>query len=201
MVLGIRHGLVANPGHVVYARLPGFGLAPEGREAAADLARTLARAPVAAVVASPLERAVETAEILAAPHGLPVSTDERLLEWSFWGRWAGVTWERIRERDPDLLDVYAADPGAANPGDTLADAARGVLAWADGAEAAHRGGLVLGVSHEAPLAAALLAGRGEGFDRFHAVRVPHLACVRLRPGPTELVDPASIPPTAGRQAG
>ena len=78
MVLGIRHGLVANPGHVVYARLPGFGLAPEGREAAADLARTLARAPVAAVVASPLERAVETAEILAAPHGLPVSTDERL---------------------------------------------------------------------------------------------------------------------------
>jgi broad specificity phosphatase PhoE len=74
----------------VYARLPGFRLSSEGAAEAARLAERLAGAPVVAVDASPLERAVETAEILARPHGLSVRTDNRLEEWSFWSRWAGV---------------------------------------------------------------------------------------------------------------
>src|SRR5205807_6924669 len=89
-VIGFRHGMVENPNGVIYARLPGFPLAAHGLEQAERLGRLLAPAPVSAVCASPLDRAVQTAKALAEPHGLEVITDDRLLEWSFWIRWAGT---------------------------------------------------------------------------------------------------------------
>jgi broad specificity phosphatase PhoE len=188
MIVGIRHAQVWNPEGLVYARLPGFHLSDQGRSAAGELAQALAAAPISAVLASPMERAVETAEILARPHGLQVIQDERLLEWGFWVRWQGLPWGRIRERHPELLDLYAADPASESLEEPLQAAARRVMAWADDADSAHHDGLVIGVTHEAPLVAALLEGSGAGLGGFHAVHLPHLACVRLRPGPPERVD-------------
>jgi broad specificity phosphatase PhoE len=188
VIVAVRHALVANPAGIVYGRLPGFHLAPEGRAEAEFLAQTLQLAPLCAVHASPLDRAVETAEILAAPHGLRVATDDRLLEWSFWVRWQGVAWAEIRGRDPDALSAYAERPDEANPGDTLGDVAGRVLEWAENADEAHPEGLVLGVTHEAPLKAALLSGRRDGMAGYHGRDLPHLATVRLVPRPPELVD-------------
>jgi broad specificity phosphatase PhoE len=156
--------------------------------------------PVVAVYASPLDRARETAEILAAPHGLTVGLDDRLLEWSFWVRWQGMPWAAIRDRDPELLEAYARDPAAASPGDTLEATGRRILAWAAEAEADHdaagQGRVVLGVTHEAPLLAATLVGTAEGLGAFHSRNLPHLARVRLRPPPVELVvdEPVSTAP-------
>ena len=115
MVVGVRHAAVWNPEGVVYARLPGFHLSEPGRAEAEQLSRDLSSIGVASVQASPLERAVETARILAEPHGLDVVVDERLLEWSFWSHWEGLPWTRIRERDPELLEGYASDPASAWP--------------------------------------------------------------------------------------
>src|SRR5207247_2400817 len=89
VIVGIRHATVWNPEHLVYARLPGFHLSEEGRREATRLAQEMGSEPVVAVYASPLERAVETAQILAAPHRLGVIPDDRLLEWSFWVHWQG----------------------------------------------------------------------------------------------------------------
>ncbi len=188
MIVAIRHGKVWNPQGLVYARLPGFRLGDAGRMEVEELARSLARAPVVAVGSSPLERAVETATILARPHGLPVGVDERLVEWSFWVRWQGMPWSAIRGRDPELLEAYARDPAGACPEDPLADAGGRILRWAGEAEDAHPEGLVLGVTHEAPLVAALLLGQGRSLGEFHSVNIPHLGAVRLRPGPAEPVD-------------
>jgi broad specificity phosphatase PhoE len=188
VIVGIRHAQVFNPDGVVYARLPGFHLSEHGRSVALDLADALATAPLAAAHASPLDRAMETAAILAAPHGLAVQPDERLLEWSFWVRWQGLPWSRIRERDPDLLRVYAEDPAKASPEDTLEDAGRRVLSWADDAERRTPEGLVIGVTHEAPLIAAMLLGAGRNLGEYHSANLPHLAAVRLLPGPPEPVD-------------
>lgn len=200
MIVGVRHGRVENPGHVVYARLPGFHLAEDGRAAAGELAAELAAAPVAAVVSSPLDRALETAEILAAPHGLAVEIDDRLIEWGFWVGWQGLPWSRIRERDPEALDRYAADPESVGGDDRLVDAGGRVLSWAAEAERAHGGGLVLGVSHEAPLAAAMLTAAGEGLGEFHAASVPHLALVRLLPAPAGRVEAADVVAVTGPEA-
>lgn len=88
----IRHGEVENPEHVVYARLAGFGLSDRGRRQATEAARYLARRPVVAVWSSPLQRALETAWVLAEPHGLPVLVDDELTEWKLADDWAGIVW-------------------------------------------------------------------------------------------------------------
>ena len=76
----VRHGEVENPKGIIYGRLPGYHLSERGRRQAQQSAHQLRAAQVAAVRASPLERAQETAATIAAPHGLDVATDERLIE-------------------------------------------------------------------------------------------------------------------------
>ena len=76
----LRHGEVHNPDHVLYGRLPGYHLSANGRMMAAAAADYFEGRPVAAVFASPLERAQETAQPVADRLGLPITTDDRLIE-------------------------------------------------------------------------------------------------------------------------
>jgi broad specificity phosphatase PhoE len=76
----VRHGEVENPAGVLYGRLPGYRLSARGHEMARAVAGSLTEHDLTHVVASPLERAQETAAPIAAAHDLPVGTDERLLE-------------------------------------------------------------------------------------------------------------------------
>ena len=76
----LRHGEVSNPDGVLYGRLPGYHLSANGRLMAAAAADFFAERPVAALFASPLERAQETARPVAERLGLEVVTDERLIE-------------------------------------------------------------------------------------------------------------------------
>ncbi|OXR43799.1 Glucosyl-3-phosphoglycerate phosphatase [Nocardia cerradoensis] len=85
----MRHGEVHNPKGILYGRLPGFSLSVTGRSQAATVARTLADHDIALVVASPLQRAQETAAPIAGQHGLIVRTDDNLIE-------AGNTFEGLR---------------------------------------------------------------------------------------------------------
>lgn len=85
----LRHGEVHNPNGILYGRLPGFSLSVTGRSQAGAVARALADHDIAVVIASPLQRAQETAEPIAAQHQLIVRTDENLIE-------AGNTFEGLR---------------------------------------------------------------------------------------------------------
>ncbi|MFE9326187.1 histidine phosphatase family protein [Nocardia sp. NPDC052278] len=85
----LRHGEVHNPKGILYGRLPGFSLSVTGRSQAGAVARSLADHDIALVIASPLQRAQETAEPIARQHGLLVRTDENLIE-------AGNTFEGLR---------------------------------------------------------------------------------------------------------
>lgn len=76
----IRHGEVFNPDNILYGRLPGFRLSEKGRAQADAVAAALAGRDIVAVIASPLQRAQETAAPIAAAHGLSVDTDENLIE-------------------------------------------------------------------------------------------------------------------------
>jgi broad specificity phosphatase PhoE len=76
----LRHGEVHNPDHVLYGRLPGYHLSANGRMMAAAAADYFDGRPVAAVFASPLERAQETAQPVAERLGLQITTDDRLIE-------------------------------------------------------------------------------------------------------------------------
>jgi broad specificity phosphatase PhoE len=76
----LRHGEVENPTGVLYGRLPGFHLSELGMKMAARIADSVADRDITHVVSSPLERAVETAEPIAARLEIDVATDERLIE-------------------------------------------------------------------------------------------------------------------------
>ncbi len=76
----LRHAAYENPNHIFHARLPGFPLSEKGHLQAKNLSETMAHLPIAAVYASPLTRTYQTAQAIAAAHGLPVQTDNRLMD-------------------------------------------------------------------------------------------------------------------------
>ena len=76
----LRHGEVHNPDKILYGRLPDFHLSELGRQMALAGAQALADHDVTHVVASPLERAQETAEPFAKQFGLDIGSDIRLIE-------------------------------------------------------------------------------------------------------------------------
>lgn len=76
----LRHGDVHNPGRILYGRLPGFRLSEIGIRQAEQVAAHLGDHDVVYVVASPLQRAQQTAAPIAALHGLDPVTDEGLIE-------------------------------------------------------------------------------------------------------------------------
>ncbi len=88
----MRHGEVENPEGVLYGRLPGYHLSELGRRMADRVAEHLAERDITHVVASPLERAQETAAPIGKAHGLDVAVDERLIEAAnaFEGKTFGV---------------------------------------------------------------------------------------------------------------
>lgn len=76
----LRHGEVYNPNKILYGRLPGYRLSELGVQMAKAAAQSLAGHDITYLVASPLERAQQTAEPFAAEFSLPIEVDERLIE-------------------------------------------------------------------------------------------------------------------------
>lgn len=76
----MRHGEVHNPEGILYGRLPDYHLSERGRAQAQRVAEVLADRDIVAVIASPLERAQETATPVAARHNLVIDTNPDLIE-------------------------------------------------------------------------------------------------------------------------
>jgi len=76
----MRHGEVYNPTKILYGRIPGFRLSQLGEEMAQVVANSLAKNDITYVVASPLERAQQTATPIAKIHNLQLATDHNLIE-------------------------------------------------------------------------------------------------------------------------
>ncbi len=146
----LRHGEVDNPTHILYGRLPNFHLSEAGVLMAKRAAGTLASHDIVAVIASPLERAVETATPIADQFDLPIRTDQRLIEASnhFEGRRFGVGDGALR-RPANWIHVRNPfRPSWGEPYEELA--ARMLSAIADARDQA-RGHEAVCVSHQLPI--------------------------------------------------
>lgn len=84
----VRHGQNNMVGKKLAGRLPGVHLNAQGQAQARHLAAELAELTISAVISSPLERAVQTAEPIARVHNLPVEINEGLQEMDY-GIWQG----------------------------------------------------------------------------------------------------------------
>jgi broad specificity phosphatase PhoE len=123
----VRHGDYPLIGRVLAGRTRGHSLSALGREQAERAAGVLAEGPIAAVAASPLERARQTAAPIAARCGLAVEVDPDLDEIDF-GDWTGMDFAALHAR-PDWLAFNIFRSTAPIPGgETMLDAQRRGLA-------------------------------------------------------------------------
>jgi broad specificity phosphatase PhoE len=147
----IRHGAtamnLAQP-----AQLQGRGidavLAPEGIRQAEATRDFLRKLPIRHCYSSPLRRAVETATIVAGPHGVEPITVSALTECDV-GRWEGLDWDTIRSRDPDAFRRYMDRPGEFGypEGESFSDVQRRTAPALEKLLARHPGQCILVVGH------------------------------------------------------
>jgi len=152
----LRHGEVDNPSKILYGRLPGFHLSALGRAMADRAAEALAGRDVTAVIASPLERARETAAPIAAAHDLGVVADPRLIESEnfFQGKTVGVGDGSLR--NPRYW-WQLRNPFRPSWGEPYTQVAARVLAAVDDARRLVAGHEAVLVSHQLPIWVARLA--------------------------------------------
>ena len=146
----VRHGEVANPGGILYGRLPGFRLSEDGQMMAKAAADFLAGRDVTVLRSSPLERAVQTAEPIAEQLGLTIEVDERLIEP--WNHFEGLN---VGVGDGSLRAprhwIYLRNPFRPSWGEPYREVAARVLAAAAAAAMAARGHEAVCVSHQLPI--------------------------------------------------
>jgi broad specificity phosphatase PhoE len=146
----LRHGEVHNPHGILYGRLPGYHLSERGRRMAQMVADHLGTRDVTRVIASPLERARETAEPIARAHGLDVGTDAGLVEAGnhFEGLSFGVGDGSLRHPAhwPKLINPFR--PSWGEPYEQIAARVLQVVARARDEARGHEAVLV---SHQSPV--------------------------------------------------
>lgn len=85
------------------------GLSEHGCRQAEAASKLISAAAVSAVYASPLNRARETAEIVARPHALKVNATEEITEADV-GEWEYRSWVNIAVEDPHEYEQFMTDP-------------------------------------------------------------------------------------------
>ena len=168
----VRHGEVDNPQGVLYGRIPGYHLSEAGRLMAKAAADFLAGRDITVLRSSPLERALETAEPIAAEFGLPIAVDDRLIEP--WNHFEGL---RFAVGDGALRQprhwLKLRNPFRPSWGEPYEQVAKRVLAAVSDAAKAADGHEAVCVSHQLPIWVARRSA--EGRQLWHDPRRRHCA--------------------------
>jgi broad specificity phosphatase PhoE len=145
-----------------------------GRSQAEAVGRALAKEPLKAVYASTLGRARDTAEAIAAHHGLPVRAEDAFREMAF-GEWEGLAFDDCKAKDPDRYRLWADEPHRFCPpggGETLDEVRRRVLAGLERLRAEHDDQSVCLVAHGISARIIILEALGLPLERIWSI---HLA--------------------------
>lgn len=146
----MRHGEVHNPEGVLYGRRPGYHLSELGLRMADRVAEHLAGRDITHVVASPLERAQETALPIAKAHALDLATDERLIEAEnvFEGKTFGVGDGALKK---PANWKYLTNPFRPSWGEPYVEQVVRMMGALGAARDAARGHEAVCVSHQLPI--------------------------------------------------
>jgi len=176
----VRHGETAWNAEIKLQGHADIPLSERGKEQASLLAGRLAKKKISAVYASDLQRASETAQIIAEHHKLAVKQVKSLREMNF-GAWEGLTWSEINEKFGNLAERWWENPLSINvpEGETLKELALRVN------EAIHQfvrnhtdGQEILVVSHGGPLRAFISSILGINLSNFWRLRLDN-ACLSI----------------------
>jgi probable phosphoglycerate mutase len=165
----LRHGSTEHTPERRYSGRNDLPLSRMGRAEADAAAARAARLGVEVVVASPIRRTRETAEIVAVVLGLPVAYDDDLMELDF-GDLEGLTFDEALAKHPLATRRFAADVTAKAPGgESIADVSTRVARARRRILDHHAGRTVLVVSHVTPIKLFLAAGLSTGDDVVHRI--------------------------------
>ncbi|MSZ77551.1 MAG: bifunctional RNase H/acid phosphatase, partial [Actinobacteria bacterium] len=188
----VRHGVTP---HTAAKRFSGGlggdnpGLSEDGRaqiRAAAEWLSALGER-VDAVVASPVRRTMESAQILADRLGRSVVTEAGFAEMEF-GDWDGLTFAEVAERDQPGLDAWLGSLDVPPPGGESFETVRTrVLAGLQRVLVEHAGRTVVVVSHVTPIKTLIS----------HAVGAPLGAVFRMELSPASVSVVSFYPDAAG----
>jgi broad specificity phosphatase PhoE/ribonuclease HI len=165
----VRHGATS---HTAGKRFSGGlggsnpGLTDEGRAQVREVAEWLAPLgeAVDAVVASPVRRTRESAEILAERLGLDLVEEPGFAEMEF-GAWDGMSFAQVRDQHPDELDRWLGDLDlAAGGGESFREVEKRVLAGLARVVERYAGRTVIVVSHVTPIKTLIAHAVGAPLD-------------------------------------
>ncbi len=108
----VRHGATdANEQrpYVLQGATMDHSLSETGKQQANYVGQFLSTFSIDVVYASPMKRAVETAQAIAKHHSLEVNTKEKLVEVDV-GQWEGMNWDDIMSQNPEEYKNFMADP-------------------------------------------------------------------------------------------
>lgn len=182
---------------------PGVHLNEEGRRQAEMLAQRLADIELKAIYSSPLERTLETAEIIGQPHGLPTRTLAGIGEVRY-GEWTGQKIEDLTKTD--LWQVVQFHPSGARfpDGEAIRDMQARAVAEIDSIRADHPEDTIAVVSHADVIKAIIAHYVGMHLDLFQRLIVNPaslsiLVLGEMRPRLVLLNDTSHIPETDGHR--
>ena len=169
-LLAIRHGETEWSRERRYAGSRDISLSAEGRRQCDALAKTLGPLPIAALYASPLARARESAAPIAVAQGLDVILESDFREMSF-GDWEGLTRDEVARGFPEDYGLWRNAPERfSRPGsEPLAAVADRVMRGLAELRATHRGETIVLVSHAVVTRLIVLAALGLGPERLWSV--------------------------------
>jgi probable phosphoglycerate mutase len=165
----LRHGQTEHTPERRFSGRNDLPLSLTGRAEAEAAAARAAELGIEVVVASPLRRTRETAEIVGASLDLPVVFDEDLVELDF-GKLEGLSGEEARTAHPLAVRRFLSDVTVAAPGgESIADVSARVTRARRRILSEHAGRTVLVVSHVTPIKLLLAGALGAGDDVVHRV--------------------------------
>ena len=153
-LLFIRHGTTYWNNLFRYQGHTDIELNEEGIEQARAVKNRLVQYQLDAIYSSDLSRAVQTAQIIAAPHNLPIKTYSELREINF-GVWEGLTYQDLEQRFPELLTTWLEAPHllAIPGGETFTEVQRRALKCICEIVSIHPQGNIAVVTHGGTIAA------------------------------------------------
>jgi ribonuclease H / adenosylcobalamin/alpha-ribazole phosphatase len=165
----LRHGQTEHTPERRYSGRNDLPLSRTGRAEAEAAAVRVKGLGIDVVVASPLRRTRETAEVVAGALGLPVGHDDDLVELDF-GDLEGLSAGEARAKHPLAIRRFLTDVAVAAPGgESVVDVAARVARARARLLEQHAGRTVLVVSHVTPIKLLLAAGLGAGPEVVHRV--------------------------------
>lgn len=169
----LRHGETSWNRESRYQGCKDIPLSQTGVVQAEEAARALAGRPLAAVYSSPLSRARQTAEAIAAPHGLRARADAAFREICH-GRWEGLTTDEVRASFPDLYAQWRRAPETVTmpDGESILEVKKRVLEGLASLRASHDGEHICLVAHGAPVRLLILEALGMPPERLWAFVCP-----------------------------